>query len=55
MKRHTLTRDIVFKSMAASTKESFALEGRVVPPDFIRSEAVEKWLEERYGLPEAQS
>ena len=48
MTRKAVTREVIERSVSRTTKASMALEGRTVPADFVRSENVERFLEERF-------
>lgn len=47
MERRVVKIDAVRRSVMRSTKASAQLEGRAVPAGFVRSERVERFLEER--------
>lgn len=51
MKRTPVSKDAIRRSAARSTKASAALEGRIVPDGFVRSERTEKFLAERRQRP----
>lgn len=47
MKRKTISSETIKQSVSRSTRASAKLEGRTVPADFVRSQKVERFLEER--------
>ena len=47
MKKKDITPEAIRRWAERSTRASMALEGRVVPEDYVRSEGVERLLAER--------
>lgn len=46
--KHPVDRDAVRRAAARHTKASAAINGRVVPKGFVRSQRVEKFLAEQF-------
>ncbi|MEV4345644.1 hypothetical protein AB0J83_14330 [Actinoplanes sp. NPDC049596] len=47
MESRVITKDVIKRIAARSAKASMRLEGRVVPPGFVRSAKAEEFLKRR--------